>query len=99
MSGRKSPAFMTWAKVHGHKKFDPPTRYYDPEKEEFDSRVKDAKKKYADDTPDNIEKKIRFEKELKKSWGDSKKISEPFGANMSMIIILVAIAVLFLPHL
>lgn len=77
-------------KKHKHQRFEYKPRYWDPEKEEIQQRVKEAMGK-ADNDPESI--KRRISKNLRRNYKSNKRSSRA-SAKRSTIMLLVIIGAL-----
>lgn len=78
------------------KQFNLPTRYYDADKEELDSRVKMALKESGQLNPTdkdykNIERRIKFQSKINDKWATNNYQQGTKKANFRVFIILIII--------
>ena len=89
---------FTFFKKREPKRFDYLPRHHDPDKEDLERRIRNAKAELgiADDSGEKIRREINFREQASQNWGyggDNRKAS--IAANLRLIAILFALAALF----
>lgn len=78
-----------------HKRFDFVPRYYNPEKEALEEKIRQAKIENGLLDDGSIRREIKFKAETSNKWGNSEFKSQSMRANIRLIIILFLVIAAF----
>ena len=88
---------FTFFKTREPKRYDYYPRYYDPDKEDLENRIKRAKAELGikDDEGNTIRQEIKFKKTVDDNWRQGMVRQSHFSANVRLVVILIALCGLF----
>ena len=68
-------------------------RHYDPQKEEFDGRVKQAQKELDDTEKESVESRLRMEQAIEDNWGSRHRPIHDNGRTRRLAIVFIGLII------
>ena len=79
-------------RVRKPRRFDPPTRYYDSEKERLDTRISEIEEQQGKQEGERVRREVNFRAQTNIDWKKNQITKARINSNIRLIIILVLLA-------